>query len=116
MNPPNRLSFSPDAAFYIGSNPGIKFFEGAPTFAVEVRSEGDYGPQAKRKMAQKQANYFAAGTLIVWDIDLLSDDVVKSYPAHNPHSPMIFRRGEQAKAEPAMPDWSMLVDDLFLQA
>ncbi len=38
----NRKSFSPDAAFYSGKWTGMKFFEGAPDFAVEVRSEGDY--------------------------------------------------------------------------
>src|SRR5438876_5214062 len=47
---PNRESFSPDAAFYTGPNPGMKFFEGAPVFAVEVRSEGDYGLRAEAKM------------------------------------------------------------------
>ncbi len=26
---PNRESFSPDAAYYLGPNPGMKFFEGA---------------------------------------------------------------------------------------
>ena len=35
---PNRKSFSPDAAFYTGKWTGMKFFEGAPLFAVEVRS------------------------------------------------------------------------------
>ena len=113
VNLPNRKSFSPDAAFYIGPHPGMKFFEGAPLFAVEVRSEGDYGPVAERKMAQKRADYFASGTLIVWDVDLLSEDVVKSYSARNPDQPLIFRRGEKAKAEPAVPGWSMPVDDLF---
>src|ERR1044072_5631261 len=37
---PHRKSFSPDAAFYVGPDPGMKFFQGAPVFAVEVRSEG----------------------------------------------------------------------------
>src|ERR1051325_9094641 len=39
VNLPNRKSFSPDAAFYIGAAT-MKFFQGAPVFAVEVRSEG----------------------------------------------------------------------------
>jgi len=110
---PHRESFSPDAAFYIGPRSGMKFFETVPVFAVEIRSEGDYGPLAERKMAQKRADYFASGTLIVWDVDLLSEDVVKSYSARNPDQPLIFRRGEKAKAEPAVPGWSMPVDDLF---
>lgn len=45
---PHRESFSPDAAYYIGPDPGMKFFEGAPVFAVKVRSEGDYGPRQKK--------------------------------------------------------------------
>ena len=110
---PNRQSFSPDAAFYLGPRAGMRFFEGAPVFAVEIRSEGDYGAQAERKMTQKRADYFAAGTLVVWDVDLLGVDVIKSYSAQNPDKPMIFRRGEKAKAEPAVPGWSMPVDDLF---
>ena len=57
----------------------MKFLNGAPVFAVEVRSEGDYGSTAEQEMAQKRADYFAAGTLVVWDVDLMSEDVVRSY-------------------------------------
>jgi Uma2 family endonuclease len=110
---PHRESFSPDAAFYVGPRAGMKFFEGAPRFAVEVRSENDYGPQAEREMAAKRADYFAAGTLVVWDVDLLSEDVIRSYRADKPDEPKIFRRGEIADAEPAVPGWTMPVDDLF---
>src|SRR5215475_6784252 len=60
---PHRESFSPDAAFYTGPRAGMRFFEGAPVFAVEVRSESDYGLAAEREMRQKRADYFAAGTL-----------------------------------------------------
>ena len=81
VNLPNRQSFSPDAAFYTGAPTGMKFLTGAPIFAVEVRSENDYGPQAEREIAEKRRDYFAAGTLVVWDVDLLGDDVVKVYRA-----------------------------------
>ena len=47
----------------------MRFVEGAPTLAVEVRSEGDYGASAERDMAAKRADYFEAGTLVVWDVD-----------------------------------------------
>ena len=110
---PNRGSFSPDVAFHIGEWTGMKFFEGAPVFAVEVRSEGDYGPRAEATMARKRRDYFAAGTLVVWDVDLLSADVVKVYRASEPDKPTIYRRGDIAEAEPAVPEWSMPVDDLF---
>jgi Uma2 family endonuclease len=112
---PNRKSFSPDAAYHMGEWTGMKFFEGAPVFAVEVRSEGDYGPAAERAIAAKRADYFAAGTLVVWDVDLLSDDVVKSYRVESPEQPQVFHRGEIANAEPAVSGWSMPVDDLFIE-
>ena len=82
-------------------------------FAVEVRSEFDYGPAAERDMAAKRADYFAAGTLVVWDVDLLNADVVKKYTAADPTNPTVFRRGQSAEAEPAVPGWTMPVDDLF---
>ena len=110
---PHRESFSPDAAFYIGPRAGMRFFEGAPVFAVEVRSENDYGPQAEREMAAKRADYFAAGTLVVWDVDLQSEDVVKVYRATAPDNPTLYQRGGIAEAEPAVPGWTMPVDELF---
>ncbi len=113
VNLPNRKSFSPDAAFHIGAKTGMKFLEGAPIFAVEVRSENDYGKKAEKEIAEKRADYFAAGTLVVWDVDLLSEDVIKSYSSSNPDTPKIFRRGDKADAEPALPDWQMAVDELF---
>jgi Uma2 family endonuclease len=111
----HRKSFSPNAAFYTGPRTGMRFLEGVPVFAVEVRSEGDYGPIAEEKIAAKRADYFAAGTLVVWGVDLLSDDVVRAYRADNPDQPTVYRRGEIAEAEPAVPGWSMPVDDLFLR-
>ncbi len=113
VNLPHRKSFCPDAAFYTGPNTGMKFAEGAPVFAVEVRSEGDYGPRAERELAKKRADYFAAGTLVVWDVDLLSDDVVRVYRASDPEKAKIYRKGQVAEAEPAVPGWTMSVDDLF---
>ncbi len=113
VNLPNRKSFSPDAAFWTGAAPTMRFYEGAPVFAVEVRSENDCGPKADRAIALKRADYFAAGTLVVWDVDLLGDDVVKSYRSDEPQSPRIFRRGEMADAEPAVLGWSLPVDELF---
>jgi Uma2 family endonuclease len=110
---PNRESFSPDAAYYVGPRAKMRFFEGAPQFAAEVRSDGDYGPAAERAMAAKRADYFAAGTLVVWDVNLLSDDVVKVYRSTTPDTPTVYRRGDTAEAEPAVPGWKMPVDGLF---
>ncbi len=114
VNLPNRRSFSPDAAFYVGPRSGGKFLQGAPIFAVEVRSESDYGPKAEREMAAKRADYFAAGTQVVWDVDVLRDEIVTVYRAHDPTNPTIYRRGNIAEAEPALPGWTMAVDEVFV--
>jgi len=113
VNLPHRESFSPDAAYHVGARTGMRFLEGAPVFAVEVRSESDYGPAAERAMAAKRADYFACGTFVVWDVDLLSEAVIKSYKASDPEHPVIFRRGDMADAEPAVPGWRMAVNALF---
>jgi Uma2 family endonuclease len=113
VNLPHRGAFSPDAAYHTGPRTGMRFLEGAPVFAVEVRSENDYGPAAGREMAAKRADYFACGTQVVWDVDLQSDEVIRSYKASDPEHPVIFRRGEIADAEPAVPGWRMAVDELF---
>jgi Uma2 family endonuclease len=113
VNLANRQSFSPDVAWHVGASTGMKFLEGAPIFAVEVRSEYDYGHVAERLMAAKRTDYFAAGTQVVWDVDLLGTEVIKCYDADNPTAPKVFRRGNIADAEPAVPGWRMLVDELF---
>jgi len=115
VNLSHRKSFSPDAAFYVGVEPGMKFYQGAPLFAVEVRSESDYGPNAVRQIAMKRADYFAAGTLVVWDVDLLSENVVYVYRSNDPERPTIYKRGQIVEAEPAVPGWTMRVDDLFCE-
>src|SRR2546430_907198 len=113
VNLPNRRSFSPDVAFWTGGPLTRKFPEGAPIFAVEVRSDEDYGPAAERAMAAKRADYFAADTLVVWDVDVLEANAVRVYRAADPANPASYCRGEHAEAEPALPGWSMPVDDLF---
>jgi Uma2 family endonuclease len=110
---PNRRSFSPDAAFYVGRPEDAKFLQGAPLFAAEVRSEDDYGSSAETRMAAKRADYFAAGTGIVWDVDVLRNEWVRVFESGRPNEPRVYRRGQIADAEPALPGWSMPVDDLF---
>ncbi len=108
---PHRRSFSPDAAFATQTVTD-NFVDGAPMFAVEVRSPDDFGPAEERAMADKRADYFAAGTLVVWDVDTVRDLIVRAYHAGDPDVPLVFHRGERADAEPALPGWSMPVDDL----
>lgn len=110
---PHRDSFSPDAAYYVGPPARMEPFHGAPVFAVEVRSYGDYGPRAERLLAEKREDYFACGTQVVWDVDLRSVDLIKSYVAANPDNPLVFRAGDIANAEPAVPGWSVNVSELM---
>ncbi len=63
-------------------------------------------------MAAKRADYFLAGTLVVWDVDPLAECVWK-YEAGSPERATRFVRGEQADAEPALPGWRMPVDRMF---
>jgi Uma2 family endonuclease len=110
---PHRQSFSPDVAFYAGTGVGGKFLEGAPIFAVEVRSEGDYGPGAEKQMAAKRSDYFAAGTQVVWDVDVLRNELIRVFRASDPGNPVLCRRGDVADAEPALPGFRMPVEDIF---
>jgi Uma2 family endonuclease len=110
---PDRRSFCPDAAFHIGPCMGMKFYDRAPVFAVEVRHVDERGADVELAIADKRSDYFAAGTLVVGDVDLLSDDVVRVYRSTAPEAPTVYRRGDTAEAEPAVPGWRMPVNDLF---
>jgi Uma2 family endonuclease len=112
--PSGRESFSPDASFYRGNLPvnEMRFIEGPPTFAAEVRSENDYGDPAEAAMAAKREDYFAAGTEVVWDVDPLAGTVAV-YRSSSPLQPVTFGRGDVADAEPAVPGWRIPVDEVL---
>ncbi len=101
-----RESFSPDAAYFEGPAPvdPMRFVEGPPTFAVEVRSEGDYGPAAEAELAAKRADYFEAGTLVVWDVDPLAE-CVHVYRPDSPDRPITYhlspRSGSRRRTSPS---------------
>ena len=109
-----RESFSPDASYHLGPPPAdeMDFIEGSPTFAVEVRSKGDYGNAAEEEMAAKRADYFEAGTPVVWDVDPKAE-LVRSYRVDDPDHPVIFAPGQVADAEPAVPGWRIAVERIF---
>jgi Uma2 family endonuclease len=112
--PSGRQSFAPDASYFTGTRPAnrMRFIVGPPTFAAEVRSENDYGPAAEADMAAKRADYFAAGTQVVWDVDPIAETVT-AYRATDPTRPTVYRRGDVADAEPAVPGWRISVDEIF---
>ena len=109
-----RESFEPDASYYFGPFPTneMRFIDGPPTFAVEVRSENDYGPAALAGQAAKRADYFEAGSLVVWDVDPVAE-LIHAYRPDDPTRATTFARGQVADAEPAVPDWRIAVDDVF---
>ncbi len=113
--PNGRQSFSPDASYHVGARPlnRMRFIDGAPIFAAEVRSENDYGDAAEAELASKRADYFAAGTQVVWDVDPQAKTVAV-YRADAPEQATIFRSGQIADAEPAVPGWRMAVDAIFV--
>ena len=108
-----RESFSPDAAYYTGPPPAdeMRFVPGPPDFAAEVRSENDYGPAAEAALAAKRAEYFEAGTAVVWDVDPVAR-VVRAYRA-GAATPVVFGAGSDADAEPAVPGWRLPADWLM---
>ena len=105
-----RESFSPDASFYTGPIPAdrMRFVRGAPDFAVEVRSEGDYTPSAELAAQAKREDYFEAGVRVVWDVDPESGVISRHRPGEA--IPTVFGPGEEADAEPAAPGWRVSVD------
>jgi Uma2 family endonuclease len=112
--PSGRESFSPSVSYSFGPYPEnpMDFLPGPPTFAVEVRGEEDYAPAAEAEMAAKRADYFQAGTLVVWDVDPLAETIT-AYRG-DPHTPVaVFRAGDVADAEPAVPGWRVPVDEIF---
>jgi Uma2 family endonuclease len=111
--PSGRESFSPDASYYDGPMPAddMRFIEGPPTFAVEVRGENDYGPAAEVTLAAKRADYFQAGTQVVWDVCPRTEEV-RAW-RRGDTTATVFRRGDTADAEPAVPGWRINVNDIF---
>jgi Uma2 family endonuclease len=109
-----RQSFSPDASFFLGLLPSdeMDFIDGPPTFAVKVRSKGDYGDAAEAEMAAKRGEYFEAGTAVVWNVDPVAQ-LVRVYRSVAPDQPTVFSRGQVADAEPAVPGWRLTVDEIF---
>jgi Uma2 family endonuclease len=90
----------------------MRFIAGPPTFAVEVRSENSYGDAAEAEIAAKRADYFIAGTLVVWDVDPVNE-FIDCYRASSPDQAIRFSRGDTADAEPAVPGWRIALDDVF---
>ena len=117
LSPPlsnGRQSFSPNASYDTGPLPAnrMRFIERAPDFAVEVRSEGDYGPAAEAARQAKRADYFEAGTLVVWDVNPQGASIA-CYRENSSEPAAVSWAGQIAEAEPAVPGWTLALDELF---
>src|SRR5207249_994011 len=93
-----RESFAPDASWHKGPFPKdpMRFIEGAPTCAVEVRSDNDYGPTAEAELAETHAergggettetgndrNATETGTSSI----VLQNAALSTHPIPSPHS------------------------------
>jgi Uma2 family endonuclease len=66
-------------------------------------------------MAAKRADYFEAGTQVVWDVDPVARTIA-AYHAVSPQQPVLFTGGQTADAEPALAGWQVAVDDVFRSA
>jgi Uma2 family endonuclease len=110
---PHRGSFCPDVSLYTGPRTGAEFPTQAPIFAIEVRNLNEFGPAFDMQLKSKISDYFQAGALVVWDVDVIEEDVIRVYRAIDPNNPTIYSRGEMAEAEPALPGWTMPVDVIF---
>jgi Uma2 family endonuclease len=109
-----RESFSPDTSYFDGALPQdlMRFVDGAPTLAVEVRSKDGYGRRAEIEIADKRADYFAAGTKVVWDVDPVAE-TIDCYRADAPDKPVRFGKNDVADAEPAVPGWRISGAEVF---
>ena len=109
-----REAFAPDASYHLGPFPAdpMRFLEGPPTLAVEVRSENDYTPSAEAKLAGKREDYFEAGTPIVWDVDPIAE-CIHIYRADRSDQPTTVCRGQVAGAVPLLPGWRVDVGWIF---
>ena len=80
---------------------------------IRMAPAGD-DPNSSGGETLKIVDYFLAATLVAWAVNLQSGDVVKKYTAQSPYTAEVFRRGDTANAEPAVPGWTFAVNNLFL--
>ncbi len=111
VDAPHRQSICADVSWYTGP-----IVDGPapvpPVFAAEVRDSASYGEEAEAYRATKRADFFAAGTQVVWDVDVIRERLIRVYRASDPGNPVVYRRGDIAEAEPAVPGWRFPVDEL----
>ena len=78
----------------------------APDLAVEVLSASN----TRREMEQKRRDYFAGGTLLVWEIDPPARAVDVYVTVDRP---VRYHNGETLTGDPVLPGFTLAVADVF---
>jgi Uma2 family endonuclease len=106
---PDRV-LSPDLAFVsfekLPELPQHGFAQLVPDFVVEVRSPG----QSWREVLEKGLIWASHGVSVVWLVDPVARTIVTLRPDA---PPLEVGPGGSANAAPALPDFTVAVDDLF---
>ncbi len=100
----------PDAAFLSRARFGVTLPEHwpecGPDLAVEIRSPSE----RRRRLAEKIALYFAAGTRLVWVIDPKKRTAVVY---HSPDDARVLRAGDELEGEDVVPGFRVSLRELF---
>ena len=78
----------------------------APDWAIEVLSRGN----TAKEMALKRREYFAAGVVLVWEVDPV-ERTVTAYPS--PKKGRVFNASQTIDAAPVLPGFKLALADLF---
>ena len=78
----------------------------APDLAVEVFSPG----HTQAEMARKRWDYFAAGTLLVWELDRIARTMT-AYT--DPITHQVYTAADTLPGDPALPGFSIELAELF---
>ncbi len=103
--PSGRQTISPVVSWFAGPWPEDRMgpIIGAPRFAGELSDEPE--------LDARRADYFRAGTLVLWEIDVRAATV--RVWRNGEAEPRTFVGGQVIDAEPAIPGWTMSVDEVF---
>lgn len=83
-----------------------EYFPGAPDLAVEVLSPSNRASTMKRKIAQ----YFAAGTRLVWVVDPMAKTITVHAPARDP---VALCKGDALDGADVLPGFRYNISQLF---
>ncbi|MGL4424138.1 MAG: Uma2 family endonuclease, partial [Gemmataceae bacterium] len=84
----------------------VPIAELAPELVIEVLSPSN----TKGEMRLKRQHFFAAGTLVIWEVDPMAETITE-YPAGG--APTVYGVGDTIMGGAALPDLTLALMDLF---